>query len=108
MALRQAILKAKASARGVEVPDAVLTYIAEHVRQYRELEGALYTVIAQAILVGRRIDLSLAQPRCGNRFATPRSRLGCAISSEWSAICFRSRPRHSDRTAAPRHRPIRA
>ena len=62
VALRQAILKAKASARGVEVPDAVLTYIAEHVRaSIRELEGALYTVIAQAVLVGRRIDLSLAQ-----------------------------------------------
>ena len=60
--LRQAILKAKASARGVEVPEAVLTYIAEHLRaSIRELEGALYTVIAQAVLTGRRIDLSLAQ-----------------------------------------------
>ena len=59
---RQAILKVKASARGVEVPEVVLTYIAEHLRaSIRELEGALYTVIAQADLTGRRLDLGLAQ-----------------------------------------------
>jgi chromosomal replication initiator protein len=59
---RQAILKVKASARGVEVPEVVLTYIAEHLRaSIRELEGALYTVIAQAVLTGRRLDLGLAQ-----------------------------------------------
>jgi chromosomal replication initiator protein len=59
---RQAILKAKASARGVDVPEAVLAYIAEHLRaSIRELEGALCTVIAQAALTSKRIDLSLAQ-----------------------------------------------
>jgi chromosomal replication initiator protein len=59
---RQAILKAKASARGVDVPEPVLAYIADHLRaSIRELEGALCTVIAQAGLTGRRIDLSLAQ-----------------------------------------------
>ena len=61
-ATRQAILKAKASARGVDVPEIVLAYIADHLRaSVRELEGALYTVIAQAVLTGRRIDLGLAQ-----------------------------------------------
>ncbi len=59
---RQAILRAKASARGVELPESVVAYIAEHLRaSVRELEGALYTVIAQAILTGRRLDLELAQ-----------------------------------------------
>jgi chromosomal replication initiator protein len=59
---RQAILRAKATARGVEVPEVVVAYIAEHLRaSIRELEGALYTVIAQAILTGRRLDLTLAQ-----------------------------------------------
>jgi chromosomal replication initiator protein len=62
VATRHAILKAKASARGVDVPEAVLAYIADHLRaSIRELEGALYTVIAQAVLTGRRIDLGLAQ-----------------------------------------------
>ena len=62
LATRQAILKAKAFARGVEVPEPVLAYIAEHLRaSIRELEGALYTVISQAVLTGKRIDLTLAQ-----------------------------------------------
>jgi chromosomal replication initiator protein len=59
---RQAILQAKATARGVEVPEAVVAYIAEHLRaSVRELEGALHTVISQAILTGKRLDLTLAQ-----------------------------------------------
>ena len=59
---RQAILRAKANARGIEVPDSVVVYIAEHLRaSIRELEGALYTVITQSILTGRRLDVSLAQ-----------------------------------------------
>lgn len=62
METRQAILKARAIARGVEVPEVVLAYIAEHLRaSVRELEGALYTVIAQAVLTGKRLDLNLAQ-----------------------------------------------
>src|ERR1017187_3793775 len=62
METRQAILKARAIARGVEVPEVVLAYIAEHLRaSIRELEGALYTVVAQAVLTGKRLDLNLAQ-----------------------------------------------
>ena len=41
LATRRAILKAKAAARGVDVPDAVVGYVAEHLRaSVRELEGA--------------------------------------------------------------------
>ncbi|WZO98422.1 chromosomal replication initiator protein DnaA [Isosphaeraceae bacterium EP7] len=59
---RRGILKAKAAARGVDVPDVVIAYIAEHVRSsVRELEGALHSLIAHALLVGRRIDLTLAR-----------------------------------------------
>jgi chromosomal replication initiator protein len=62
METRQAILKARAIARGIEVPEVVLAYIAEHLRaSIRELEGALYTVVAQAVLTGKRLDLNLAQ-----------------------------------------------
>jgi chromosomal replication initiator protein len=46
----------------VDVPEAVLAYIAEHLRaSVRELEGALHTVIAQAMLTGKRLDLNLAR-----------------------------------------------
>jgi chromosomal replication initiator protein len=59
---RRAILRARAAARGVDVPDAVTSYIAEHLRaSIRELEGALHTVIAQAVLTGKRLDLNLAR-----------------------------------------------
>ena len=62
LATRRAILHARASLRGINLPDPVIAYIAEHVRtSVRELEGALHTVIAQATLIGRHIDLSLAQ-----------------------------------------------
>jgi chromosomal replication initiator protein len=62
LATRHAILHARAAARGVNVPDTVIAYIAEHLRSsIRELEGALHTVIAQAVLTGKRLDLSLAK-----------------------------------------------
>lgn len=61
-ATRRAILKAKATARGVDVPDVVVAYIAEHLRaSVRELEGALHSLIAHAVLTGKRIDLNLAK-----------------------------------------------
>ena len=60
-ATRRAILQAKATARGVDVPTRVLDYIAEHLRaSVRELEGALHSVIAHAVLTGKRLDLTLA------------------------------------------------
>ncbi|WP_406698488.1 chromosomal replication initiator protein DnaA [Singulisphaera sp. Ch08] len=59
---RAAILKAKALARGVDVPNAVIAYIAEHLRSsVRELEGALHSLIAHAVLTGKRLDLALAK-----------------------------------------------
>jgi chromosomal replication initiator protein len=48
--------------RGVSVPATVLDYIAEHLRaSVRELEGALYSVIAHALLTGKRLDLTLVK-----------------------------------------------
>jgi chromosomal replication initiator protein len=59
---RKAILQAYAVGRGIELPDLILTYIAEHLHSsVRELEGALHTVITQALLTNRCIDLSLAK-----------------------------------------------
>ncbi len=61
-ATRRLILKAKAAARGVDVPEAVIAYVAEHLRgSVRELEGALHSLIAHALLAGRRLDLALAK-----------------------------------------------
>ncbi|MBY0395433.1 MAG: chromosomal replication initiator DnaA, partial [Thermoleophilia bacterium] len=61
-ATRRAILKAKAEARGVDLPEAVVAYIAEHLRaSVRELEGALHSLLAHAVLTGKRLDLTLAK-----------------------------------------------
>ena len=46
----------------MDIPETVVAYIAEHLRtSVRELEGALNTVIAQAVLTGKRLDLNLAK-----------------------------------------------
>ncbi len=61
-ATRKAILKAKAHARGVDVPESVLSYVADNLRaSVRELEGALHSLIAHATLAGKRLDLALAK-----------------------------------------------
>ncbi len=62
LATRRAILQARSEARGVSVPGTVLDYIAEHLRtSVRELEGAIHSVIAHALLTGKRLDMVLAK-----------------------------------------------
>jgi len=61
-ATRRAILKSKAAARGVILPEAVLAYVADHLRaSVRELEGALHSLIAHATMTGKKLDLALAK-----------------------------------------------
>ena len=57
-----AILKKKAGAEAVPLPDDVALFIAgRNKSNVRELEGSLIRLIAYASLTGRRIDLSLAR-----------------------------------------------
>jgi chromosomal replication initiator protein len=57
-----AILKKKAEAEGVPLPDTVAIYIAGKIKSnIRELEGSLIRLIAYASLTGREISLQLAQ-----------------------------------------------
>lgn len=59
---RRAILKAKAAARGVILPEAVLNFVADHLRSgVRELEGALHSLVAHAALTGKKLDMALAR-----------------------------------------------
>lgn len=59
---RRAILEHKALARGVDVPAPVIAYVAEHLRtSVRELEGALHSLIAHALLTGKKLDMNLAK-----------------------------------------------
>ncbi|HEY0876765.1 MAG TPA: chromosomal replication initiator protein DnaA [Vicinamibacterales bacterium] len=57
-----AILKRKAEAEGVVIPDNVALFIAGKIKSnIRELEGSLIRLVAYASLTGREISLSLAQ-----------------------------------------------
>ena len=57
-----AILKKKAEAEGIPLPDNVAIYIAGKIKSnIRELEGSLIRLIAYASLTGREISLQLAQ-----------------------------------------------
>lgn len=59
---RIAILKKKAEAEAVSLPDSVALYVADKVQSnIRELEGYLRRVIAYASLKGERIDLDLTK-----------------------------------------------
>ncbi len=57
-----AILKKKADAESVPLPDNVAIYIAEKIKSnIRELEGSLIRLIAFASLTGREVSVDLAQ-----------------------------------------------
>ncbi len=59
---KTAILKKKAEAEGVPLPDAVAIYIAEKIKSnIRELEGSLIRLIAYASLSGKELTVALAQ-----------------------------------------------
>jgi chromosomal replication initiator protein len=59
---RMAILRHKAQAEGLSLPDDVTAYIAESVRDsVREVEGALASVRSRAQIEGVAIDLELAR-----------------------------------------------
>ncbi|MCH2135406.1 MAG: chromosomal replication initiator protein DnaA [Phycisphaerales bacterium] len=65
---RVAILKSKATLRGIDVPDEVAGYVAARVdSNIRELEGALTTLQSLAKIDSREIDLALAKQCIGGQ-----------------------------------------
>ena len=59
---RRNILKRKAYNEGVELPEEVVNYIAEHIKtNVREMEGFLISLIAQSSLNRKAITISLAK-----------------------------------------------
>ncbi len=60
--LRIAILKNKSKKMNVKIPDDVLTFIAENLRQnIRQLEGAIKRICARSFLSGEAITLDMAK-----------------------------------------------
>ncbi len=59
---KAAILRKKAQAQGVRLPDEVSLFIAKHVKSnIRELEGSLVRLVAHASFTNREVSLELAQ-----------------------------------------------
>jgi chromosomal replication initiator protein len=59
---KTAILRKKAEAEGIVLPDDVSLFIANRVKSsIRELEGCLVRIVAFSSLTGRQIDLEMAQ-----------------------------------------------
>lgn len=64
---RVAIVQAKSKLRGIDMPEDVVQYVAQHVdSNARELEGAIVTIQGHAALQNRVIDMALAQEALGN------------------------------------------
>jgi len=58
---RQAILKAKSQARGWDVPNPILEFIAQNIKSnVRELEGALNRLVTQAMITNQEITPEFA------------------------------------------------
>ncbi len=74
---RRRILVLKAAQQGIGIAGEVLDYLAERIRaaSVRELEGALTRLKAMATLVGRNIDLALAEETVGLLYPVTRERI---------------------------------
>ena len=67
MSTRLAVLKARCAREGVSVDESVLELLASKIRSnFRELEGALISLIASATLCHEEITMELAQKVTGN------------------------------------------
>ena len=71
---RRNILKRKAYNEGVEIPDDVINFIAEHIKSnVREMEGFLVSLIAQSSLNRKAITIGLAR-QIAERFVNSSNR----------------------------------
>lgn len=93
-ALRRRILRAKASAGGVGVPDACLDRLVEGARgSVRDLEGVLIQLVAMASLMKRPIDLELTEAALRKLAAPePHGRLDATTVIRTVALFFGSSP----------------
>ncbi len=82
---RVGIVRAKATLRGLDIPDEVIQYIATHIESNaRELEGAMTTIQGHAALRHQPIDIKLAQSALaatGNYPDNCQATLQCIIDS---------------------------
>lgn len=101
--LRRLILRSKAAARGILLPESVVDLVCEQMRNsVRELEGALNSLIAHSVLSGRRIDTELARNvlREGIRLTARTVTLAEIDAATCHALSIRSEDLRSNSLAA--------
>jgi chromosomal replication initiator protein len=88
-----AILKKKAEAEAVPLPDNVALYIAGKIKSnIRELEGSLIRLIAYASLKGQEISLGLAQEVLKNVLSHDEKAVTIEVIQKYIADYYRLRP----------------
>lgn len=107
--VRIAILRKKAAAEAVQLPDDVALYIASSIKSnVRELEGALIRLAAYASLSKRPIDMEFAQETLGSAITSPREVLTAdsvikAVASYYGLkVADIKSPRRHKSVASPR------
>ncbi len=91
--VRREILRAKAAAGGVRIPDACLELLVESLRgSVRDLEGVLIQLVATASLLKRPIDEKLTRAALHKLLPTPCASLDVVEIVEAVAAFFRSTP----------------
>lgn len=89
---RSAILKKKAELANVEVPQEVILFISEKIKNnIRELEGALVRVIAHAQLIGEKINLEIAQKVLRDMITEEEKKITIEVIQKKVAECFNIR-----------------
>lgn len=106
---RIAILRKKAEAERIFLPDDVILYIANKIKtNVRELEGALVKLLAYAKLSNRKIDIDLAEQCLRNLIREERSEISCEKIQRFIADQFKIHHKellsknNSKRVAQPR------
>ncbi|MBN1477204.1 chromosomal replication initiator protein DnaA [Candidatus Sumerlaeota bacterium] len=85
---RVAILKRKAEMEGMDVPNDVTLFIAEHIRSnIRELEGSLLRVKAFATMENRPIDLNMAKQVLGSLLVSEAATQRITIERIQEIVC---------------------
>jgi len=71
---RVKILKAKSAHEGIDLPEEVVSYLAQKVtNNIREIEGALVSLMANSTLTKTKISLELAENLVGNIVTVPKN-----------------------------------
>lgn len=102
---RTAILRKKAERENLDIQDEVTFFIADKIKSnIRELEGALIRVVAYSKLVGKEVDVAVAQDVLKDMIVETQRKITVDLIQRTVAEYFEIRP--SDMTAKRRSRNV--